>query len=196
MLKNIFEFKHIAENILLKKKYRWRNKNFIFDDSLQFYGLPLFDFSPGSRITFGKEVTFISHSRYNMVGLFKQCTICTIDGGVLTIGDNCGFSGVSIYCSNKISIGSHVNVGGNVMIWDTDFHPLNYEPRRINSLDKISTSPICIGDDVFIGANSIVLKGVTIGNKSIIGAGSVVTKNIPENQVWAGNPAKYIRNVS
>lgn len=50
-----------------------------------------------------------------------------------------------------------------------------------------------INDNVFIGARCIILKGVTIGSKSIIGAGSVVTKNIPEGEIWAGNPAKFIK---
>ena len=55
--------------------------------------------------------------------------------------------------------------------------------------------PVHIKENVFIGAHSIILKGVVIGENSIIGAGSVVTKSIPSNQIWAGNPAKYIRNV-
>ena len=53
--------------------------------------------------------------------------------------------------------------------------------------------PVVIGNDVFIGAKSIILKGVTIGENSVIGAGSVVTKSVPANQIWAGNPAKFIR---
>ena len=56
-------------------------------------------------------------------------------------------------------------------------------------------SPVIIEDNVFIGARSIILKGVTIGRNSIVGAGSVVTKSIPSNQIWGGNPAKFIRNI-
>ena len=52
-----------------------------------------------------------------------------------------------------------------------------------------------IKDNAFIGAHSIILKGVTIGENSIIGAGSVVTKSVPDNQIWAGNPARFIRNI-
>ncbi|MDO3628846.1 acyltransferase [Mucilaginibacter sp. BT774] len=111
----------------------------------------------------------------------------------LIIHDNCGFSGVSIYCSTSIAIGQFVLCGGNVSIWDTDFHPLDFRDRRQDLSNKINSSPIVIGDDVFIGANSIILKGVTIGNRSIIGAGSVVTKSIPEDEIWAGNPARFIK---
>ena len=53
-----------------------------------------------------------------------------------------------------------------------------------------------IEDNVFIGANCIILKGVKIGDRSIIGAGSVVTKNVPSDQIWAGNPAKFIREIN
>lgn len=56
-------------------------------------------------------------------------------------------------------------------------------------------APVVIGNDVFIGVKCIILKGVTIGDGAIIGAGSVVTKSIPANQIWAGNPAKYIREI-
>ena len=130
----------------------------------------------------------------NLVGLYKPCTIAVLKGAELSIGDNSGFSGVSIYCTNKIVIGNNCNIGGNTSIWDTDFHPLNYLERRV-TIKGAKTLPIKISDDVFIGANCIILKGVTIGGRVIIGAGSVVTKNIPADEIWAGNPAKFIRKV-
>ncbi|MBR1435568.1 MAG: acyltransferase, partial [Bacteroidales bacterium] len=58
---------------------------------------------------------------------------------------------------------------------------------------NIATAPVRICDDVLLGARVIVLKGVTIGEGSVVGAGSVVTKNIPPHQIWAGNPARFIR---
>jgi len=61
-------------------------------------------------------------------------------------------------------------------------------------LNKIK-KPVIIEDNVFIGAHSLILKGVIIGENSIIGAGSVVTKSIPANQIWGGNPSKFIRNL-
>lgn len=148
------------------------------------------------RFKFGKEVKFNCSLESNFVGLFKTCTVAVLKNAGLEIGDYSGFSGVSIYCAAGITIGHHVNCGGNVCIWDTDFHPLDYAERRIHNVDKITSSPIRIGDDVFIGANSIVLKGVTIGDRSIIGAGSVVTKNIPPDEIWGGNPIKFIRKIS
>jgi acetyltransferase-like isoleucine patch superfamily enzyme len=144
----------------------------------------------------GKNVTFNNSVISNFVGLFKPCTFYVEKGGLLEIGDCAGVSGISIYCSTKIIIGQYVNIGGNVSIWDTDFHPLGFLDRRINDKLKIQSIPISIGNDVFIGANSIILKGVNIGDRVIIGAGSVVTKNIPSDEIWAGNPARFIRKIT
>lgn len=144
----------------------------------------------------GKNIKFNCSVRSNLVGLNKTCTISVRHGARLIIGDNSGFSGVSIYCSDSIILGKYVNLGGNVSVWDTDFHPLSYLDRRTHVVDKIKSAPIVIGDDVFIGANAIILKGVTIGNRAIVGAGSVVTKDIPAAEIWAGNPAKFIKCTS
>jgi acetyltransferase-like isoleucine patch superfamily enzyme len=85
-------------------------------------------------------------------------------------------------------------IGGGTKIYDTDFHSL--EPAiRLGEDNDISTKPVLIKSGAFIGAHCIVLKGVTIGQYSIIGAGSVVTKDIPDWEIWAGNPAKFIRRI-
>lgn len=78
------------------------------------------------------------------------------------------------------------------MIFDTDFHPISYQSRILNDQSKIKSVPVRICRGAFIGARSIIMKGVTIGEYSIIGAGSVVTKSVPSNEVWAGNPARFI----
>lgn len=145
-------------------------------------------------IKLGKSVTFNSSIGSNYVGLFKPCTLAVLNNAVLEIGDYSGSSGVSIYCSVGIKIGNYVNLGGNVSIWDTDFHPLQLEARRKDLAEEVKKAPIVIEDDVFIGANSIVLKGVIIGKGAIVGAGSIVTKSIPSMEIWAGSPAKFIRS--
>lgn len=145
------------------------------------------------RILIGKNVKFNNSITSNFVGLNKPCTIRVMKEASLIIGNDSGFSGISIFCSTNIIIGKYVKCGGNVCIWDSDFHPLGFKDRRTNDNSKILSARISIGDDVFIGANSIILKGVDIGDRSIIGAGSVVTKSIPSDEIWAGNPAKFIR---
>ncbi len=144
---------------------------------------------------FGENLVFNSSFRSNPVGLCKPCTIFVNKNAKLFIDNNSGFSGVSIYCNIEINVGKNLFCGGNVNIWDTDFHSLDYVLRKEHDEETIISLPINIGDDVFIGANSIILKGVTIGDRSIVGAGSIVTKNIPPDEIWAGNPAKFIKNI-
>ena len=84
-------------------------------------------------------------------------------------------------------------VGGNVRIYDHDYHSLDFELRRgRQDGDHVRSRPVFIGDDVFIGVNAIILKGVTIGDRAIIGAGSVVAHSVPADEIWAGNPARRI----
>ena len=112
---------------------------------------------------------------------------------VIVIGKNTGISNSSFVAFESIKIGENVKIGGNCKFYDSDFHSLDYELRRTKETDKPKTAPIVVKDDAFIGAHSIILKGVTIGERSIIGAGSVVTKSVPNGEIWAGNPAKFIR---
>jgi acetyltransferase-like isoleucine patch superfamily enzyme len=145
-------------------------------------------------IILGNHVTLLAHWRSNRVGLSGPVILHTWDGGKIEIGDHTGASSVVISSRSGVKIGKHCNIGGNVRIFDHDFHALDAEVRRgPRGCDDCATRPISIGDDVFIGANSIILKGVTIGNRAVIGAGSVVTRDVPADSIAAGNPAILIR---
>lgn len=116
-------------------------------------------------------------------------------GGAIEIGNRCRISNVSICSFMKVRIEDDVYIGGDVRIYDTDFHSLDFS-NRVSSVDNnFKSLPVLIKHGAFIGASSIILKGVTVGEYSIIGAGSVVTKNIPNGEIWAGNPAKFIKKV-
>lgn len=129
----------------------------------------------------------------NYVGLSKSC-FCTLANGEIVIGNNVGISN-SIFISRcSIMIEDDVMIGGGCKFYDSDFHSLDY-PTRITSMDDVKSAPILIKRGAFIGADSIILKGVTIGEESIVGAGSVVTKSIPDGEIWGGNPAKLIRKL-
>ncbi len=91
-----------------------------------------------------------------------------------------------------ITIGNHTLVGPDVKIY-TPHHPMDYIARRES---KEFAYPVTIGDDCWIGGGAIICPGVTIGNRCVIGAGSVVTKDVPDDSVAAGNPARIIRRVS
>jgi len=112
----------------------------------------------------------------------------------ISIGNNVGMSSTRMWISKGLTIGDNVKIGACVLLMDTDSHPIDYKARR-GSNEGTHSAPITIEDDVWIGAHSIVLKGVTIGARSIIGAGSVVTKSIPADCIAAGNPCKVIRKL-
>lgn len=116
---------------------------------------------------------------------------------VLKIGDNVGISSVCIWCDEKIEIGDNVKIGALTIVTDTDAHSLNPILRANIETDSANakTKPVVICKNAFIGTSCVVCKGVTIGENSIVGAGSVVTKDIPNNQVWAGSPAVFIREI-
>lgn len=102
-----------------------------------------------------------------------------------------------IGCENQITIEDNVTIGSGCHIYDTDFHPLEYDERIKGYYKGCPTKrkPVLICEGAFIGAGCYILKGVTIGKHSIVGAGSVVAKNIPDGEIWAGNPAKFIRKI-
>jgi acetyltransferase-like isoleucine patch superfamily enzyme len=103
-------------------------------------------------------------------------------------------SNTTIVATLSVEIGNNVMIGGGVTIVDSDFHSLNpIHWHTSDDLIKMKKAPITIGDNVFIGMNSIILKGVNIGSNVVMAAGSVLSDNIPSNEVWGGNPAKFIR---
>jgi acetyltransferase-like isoleucine patch superfamily enzyme len=137
------------------------------------------------------------NSRYsaNPIGGQTFCTFIVKNNADLIINKNAGISNSTIVCWGKIIIGENVYIGGDCKIYDTDFHSLKIEKRISKKDNDVKTKPIIIKDGAFIGGGSIILKGVTIGENAIIGAGSVVTKDIPPYEIWAGNPAKFIRKL-
>jgi acetyltransferase-like isoleucine patch superfamily enzyme len=140
--------------------------------------------------------TKINSSKYrNIIGGDTRTSIIVNKGATLSIGKEVKISNSAFQCTNSITIGDYVMIGGSCKIWDTDFHSLDPEVRRSTPNEGARTAPIVIKDNVFIGGFSIILKGVTIGENSIIAAGSVVSKDIPANEVWGGNPAKFIRTL-
>lgn len=116
--------------------------------------------------------------------------------GTIEIGNNTGISNSTFRIKQGIKIGNNVNVGGDCKFYDSDMHSVDYADRMLFPDEKIKTAPITIKDGVWIGAHSIILKGVTIGERSVIAAGSVVTKSIPDDELWGGNPAKFIKKIN
>lgn len=154
-----------------------------------FIGRPRFVRHPSSRIDIGANCRFRSSPDSTVLGVNHPCIISTVRSGAeLIIGAGGGFTGVSIGCAQRIIIGKNVRCGNNTMIMDTDWHW--NDPRTGQN------APVEIGDNVWLGINVTVFKGVTIGENTFIAAGSLVTKSLPPNVLAAGSPAKVIRQLS
>lgn len=165
----------------------------------RFYGVPIIQKHRGSRMTFGSHLQLRSSPRSNPLGANHPVILCTWRArATLEIGDNFGMTGGAICASESIIIADNVIVGANTTIVDTDFHPLDVaagSPQRSSRRrgDAAASAPVVIEEDVFIGMNCTILKGIVIGEGSVVGAGSVVTESIPSGVVCAGNPATVIR---
>jgi len=164
--------------------------------SFKTFGRPIVRVSSGGKFEIGENFTINNGFVANLIGRQQPCFFIVGPEGQLEIGNNVGISSSAIVCREKIVIEDHVLIGGNTAIYDTDFHPVNFMDR-LRSPDKysplIKNNPVFIKEHAFIGAHTTILKGVTIGERSVIGAGSVVTKNVPPDEIWAGNPARFIK---
>ena len=142
---------------------------------------------------------FICNNKFtsNSVGIFQPCFFnISASGSKIIIGNNVGISGSTITATTTITIGDNTIIGSGCLITDTDSHPILAAERNLPDWPKYTKSkPIVIGKNVFIGARSIILKGVTIGDGAVVGAGSVVTKDVPANTIVAGNPARVIKTI-
>lgn len=151
----------------------------------------------GGKMTIGNYVRINSSKSYNPIGGGVRTNIELLPGGCLKIGNKVGISNASIVCSKQIYVGDYVNLGDGVKIFDTDFHALNPFIRSSQfDYENAAKKKVYIDDYAFIGTNVTILKGSRIGRYSVIGAGSIVTGNIPEGEIWAGNPACFIRKLT
>ncbi len=129
-----------------------------------------------SNVTCGENCRFDPYCRF--IGVPK-----------ITIGDNF-YANANCHVLGEINIGDDVQFGPKVIIWARDH---KYEKNKLIRKQPYNSKKITIGNDVWIGAGVIILKGVSIGNGAVIGAGSVVTKDVDPYSVVAGNPAIKIK---
>lgn len=149
----------------------------------------------GGSIVIGNNVSINSHHISDPIGGDTKTMLIVSPYGKLVLHDYASISNSTLFASEHIEIGAYTCIGGGVKIYDTDFHSVIPE-YRLNGNTNVKTAPVYIGEKCFIGGHSIILKGVTIGDEAVIGAGSVVTQNIPPREVWAGNPAKFIKRIN
>jgi acetyltransferase-like isoleucine patch superfamily enzyme len=141
----------------------------------------------------------------NHVSVYAGCSFAVQKDGKCVVGDFTLLNGAIVMAEELVEIGSHCLISWGVGIADSDFHPLEPAQRLIDAQalapffkdrpprPKLKTAPVKIGDNVWIGMNAVILKGVTIGDNSVVAAGAVVTKSIPANTIAAGNPAVTVK---
>ena len=155
-------------------------------------GMPIIQRHRASEIILGDRLSLRSWPRSNPLAPNHPVVLATRrPGAAIQIGDNCGFSGTTLVAADRIEIGNRVQIGSNASVVDTDFHPLRPDERQRN-FNAGKAVPIVIEDDVFVGMDSLILKGVTVGEGSVVGAGAVVSRDVPAGTVVAGNPAQVV----
>lgn len=166
-------------------------KGIVIGRGSKFNGIPYLFVGNGGSIEIGSDCLFNSSPTSNKMGINHRCMIsatpAVVESCKVKIGDNCGFSGTSIWCFSGITIGNNVRCGANTLIMDGDAH---FDDERTSPPE-----PIVIEDNVFLGAGAIVRKGVRIGRNSVIGMNSMVTHDIPANVVAVGTPCKVIKEL-
>mgnify|MGYP004455562643 CR=1 FL=1 len=172
-----------------------------YGSNLQLKGIPVI-LRRGGHIEIGNKVTVRSSFFSNLIGLYSRTVIVARGSGAFVrIGDGVGISGATIYARKGIFIGNNTCIGGNCKILDNDFHPLDIKMRNEQLADfahggdseLIPAKEIWIGDNCFIGCNTIILKGTKLGDGCVVGAGAVVSGCFDSNCVIAGNPARIVR---
>lgn len=174
-----------------------------YGKNLLLKGVPIIFNKGGAKLTIGENVTVRSSFFSNLVGLYSRTIIVTRSPGAeISVGNNVGISGATIYARKRITIGDNTCIGGNCKILDNDFHPIEVEERNRLLMDKnggnsdlVPAREIKIGKNCFIGCNSVILKGTVLGDGCVVGAGAVVAGKFEDNCVIAGNPAKVIRKL-
>lgn len=150
-----------------------------------------------ASIFIGDNVTIYSISSSYHASMHSPCKIVADKGGaIIRIGNKSRIKGVCIHAHNEIIIGKRCLIGANTQIIDSNGHELsmNNPSNRINTISK--PKQVHIGDDVWIGINTIILPGTKIGNGSIVVAGSVVRGEFPQKSLIGGNPAVILKDYS
>lgn len=159
------------------------------------FGMPIIQRHRGSKIVLGNQLELRSWVSSNPLAPYHPVVLATRKPTArIEIGDHCGLTGATLVAAESIRLGNRVLVGANSTIVDTDFHPL-HPHERLQDISNGKHRPVIIGDDVFLGMNCLILKGVTVGRGSVIGAGSVVVSDVPAGVVVAGNPAQILRTL-
>ena len=164
--------------------------------NVHFRGKVFFKNARGGKgsIQIGDNVNINSSLAADPIGGDTRTILYTRNKGLIVIEEGVGLSNATLVSDTSITIGAYSNLGGGVKVYDTDFHS-SIAGYRLNGNTNVKTAPVRIKERAFIGGHSMILKGVTIGKEAVIGAGSVVSCDVPDGEIWAGNPARFVRRI-
>lgn len=181
-------------------KYFYEKKVFIEKELIILGKFPHFKLPKNGKIKFGNKVVINSDFKNSNTALTYRCKFVTGYDGFIEIGNNTMMNGTCIVSYLNVKIGKNCQIASSTLITDTDFHPIDSKTRKAQvegnpfSFDMVKKDEIKIGDNVWIGWNSTILKGVEIGENCVVAAGSVVLRGkYPNNSLIAGNPAKVVK---
>jgi acetyltransferase-like isoleucine patch superfamily enzyme len=169
-------------------------RNVVVQGKLVVNGKPMIDIFKECQLVIGDGVTLNSRNRGYHINMHSPVKLLADRPGAhIKIGDRTRIHGTCIHAYNSIEIGKNCLIAANCQIIDGNGHDLSFPDvdNRINT--RGSSKPVKIEDSVWLGANVIVLPGVTIGKGSVISANSVVSKDIPPMALAAGNPAVVLK---
>ena len=159
-----------------------------------FKGTPVIEISNGGQIIVEAGVTLNSSNRGYHLNMHSPVKLFVDRPGArIIIGAGSRLHGACLHAYSAITIGKRCLIAANTQIIDGSGHDLSFGAVEQRIFTGGDSRPIVLEDDVWVGANTLILPGVTIGKGSVIGAGSVVTKAIPPMVVAAGNPARIIK---
>ena len=157
-------------------------------------GFPDIQVRDNGKLVHNGLIMMVNTAKASTLGNPRRCKFLVFPDAVLHFKGKCYMSNTVIVATKRIVIGNNVMIGGGVTIVDSDFHSLDYNDWGTwRDLQRKRSEEVVIGDNVFIGMEALILKGVHIGNGCVIGARTVVTKDIPSYSVVAGNPCRVIK---
>ncbi len=186
----------LLSRLLYPRLLGWK-RGVLLQGRLRVNGLPLIDVERGAFIRIGDGVTLNSWNWHYHINLHSPVKLFADSvGAEIIIGSNTRIHGSCLHARRSIRVGANCLIAGNTQIFDWNGHELCFSDpeERLHTTD--APDPIVIEDNVWIGANSLILPGVRIGQGSVVAAGSVVTRSVPPLVVVGGNPARIIKETN
>lgn len=177
------------------KFYAWIYPHFCLGKNVQCWGRLMVWMGKGSSVEIGDGGWLVSDNARAGIALYSPVKLRACDGAQIILGEKVALNGTSITSRKRVVIEEGTIIAPNVIIVDTDFHKPWPPEQRFYGLGQENDREVRIGKNVWIGMNSLILKGVTIGDGAMVAAGSVVTRSVPANTLVAGVPAEVVRSL-